>query len=233
MVSNASEQQLRVVVVEDDPDLSEEIAWRLNETGMQVTACPDAKSFHAHIAEHHADVVVLDLGLPDEDGLSIAKKLSQHEDMRIVILTARAMVEDRIAGFEAGGDVYLTKPVDLAELSSVVQRLGVRLPGHIKTTWRLDTTRAILTIPEIGKVELTTKENIILQKFAEAPKQTVTRSVLVKALWGREDPSTDQRLMVNMSRLRAKLNERNDDREVIRTCWQVGYQFIYPLSLKA
>ncbi|MFN5746061.1 MAG: response regulator transcription factor [Methylococcaceae bacterium] len=115
MVTIASEQKLRVVVVEDDPDLSEEIVWRLNSTGMEVTACPDAKSFHAHIAAHHADVVVLDLGLPDEDGLSIATKLSQHEDMRIVILTARAMVEDRIAGFEAGGDVYLTKPVDLAE----------------------------------------------------------------------------------------------------------------------
>ncbi|MFN5746060.1 MAG: helix-turn-helix domain-containing protein [Methylococcaceae bacterium] len=82
-------------------------------------------------------------------------------------------------------------------------------------------------------MDLTTKENIILQKFAEAPKQTVSRSVLVQALWGREDPATDQRLMVNMSRLRTKLNEHNHDREVIRTCWQVGYQVIYPLSLKA
>lgn len=216
---------LRVAIVEDEPDLAEEIAWRLQQMGMQTAALGSAGAFDAHLALHPVDIVILDLGLPDEDGISVANRLSRRDDMRIVMLTARCEPDDRVEGVKAGADVYLTKPVNLDELVSVIQRLGNRLPAALDMGWKLHVSQGLLVAPGETRLALTTRECLILRCFAQAPEQTVERQVLEEAIWGYSDESTDQRLLVNMSRLRAKLRQTNDAQELIRTCWGTGYQF--------
>lgn len=220
---------LRVAIVEDEPDVADEIAWRLQQMGMQTATFGSAGAFDAYLPLHPVDILILDLGLPDEDGISVAHRLSRRDDMRILMLTARRGLDDRIEGVKAGADVYLTKPVNLDELVSVVQRLGSRLPVTLNMSWKLQIAQGQLTAPSEARLSLTTRECLILRCFAQAPEQTVERQALEIALWGYSDESTDQRLLVNMSRLRVKLRQANLAQELIRTCWGTGYQFTEPM----
>lgn len=224
--------QLHVAVLEDDRDLAEEISWRLQKMGMQTVILGSAAALDIHLVGHQIDILVLDLGLPDEDGISVACRLSRREDLRIVMLTARHGLKNRIAGINAGADVYLTKPVDLNELVSVINRLAVRLPVVRRLSWGLKIAQSRLLSPSQINLTLTTRECLILRCFAQAPEQTIARQVIENMIWGYSDESTDQRLLVNMSRLRAKLRQGDDTQEVIRTCWGTGYQFTQDLTIQ-
>ena len=102
--------EISVIVVEDETDLAEEIAFHLQLQGMQPRLAGDGEELDRLLREQSCDVVLLDLGLPGEDGVSIAQRLAPREDLRVVMLTARNAVLDRVQGFESGADVYLTKP---------------------------------------------------------------------------------------------------------------------------
>ena len=120
-------QNIDVVIVEDNIDLAEEMAFYLQHLEMNLITFQSGKRLDGWLENNICDVLILDLTLPGEDGLTIAKRLSSHNDLRIIMLTSRVMKEDRIAGFEAGADVYLNKPVDFEELASVVYRLAKRI----------------------------------------------------------------------------------------------------------
>jgi DNA-binding response OmpR family regulator len=127
-----------VAVVEDDAALRDELSFQLQHHGFQVVAFADAYGLYRHMATNKVAAVVLDIGLPGEDGLSIARLLRGHDaQLGIVFLTARAQREDRLTGLQTGADAYLTKPVDLDELVLLLRRLLARLQGCAKTALRL------------------------------------------------------------------------------------------------
>lgn len=236
---------LNIVILEDDENIADEISFRLKLFGANTTVCHCIAEFDDFLESNQPfDILILDLGLPDGDGIDVAKRLSTNPNLRIVMLTARAGEKERIQGFQAGGDIYLTKPVSLDELSVVVKRLGERL--HLSTNaqpeskmlaqsiteqiWIFDPLRDTLTMPCGNHVTLSTQESMMVRLFATSPQQLVSRQTLQNTIWQREDESTNQRLLVNMGRLKTKLKQANNE-EVIKTHWRMGYQFIYPLKI--
>ncbi len=207
----------RIALVEDDEDLAEEICFQLQHHGMNVSSFENGKKFESWLKKNQCDLVLLDLNLPDGDGLMIAKNLSHRSDLRIVILTARVMTVDRIAGFEAGADAYLQKPVDLGELIAVMKRLLQRLPTPTQK-WQLKTEMTQIVLPNGEVIKLTSNENRFLQLLKNAPEQFLTRNELENGLWGLSDLHTTRRLEVLISRLRQKL-----DYKLIQTNWGGGY----------
>ena len=135
---------IHIAVVEDNEDLRDEVVFHLGRMGHCVTGLPDGTALDRHLASQPTDVLVLDLGLPGEDGVSIARRLAvSHPRLAIAMLTARGQLEDRLVGLESGADIYLVKPVDMRELSAVCESLYRRLhrvdvPERPAEGWQLD-----------------------------------------------------------------------------------------------
>lgn len=222
-------QAVSVAIVEDEVDLAEEVAFHLSRAGMSVTVLHHGQALQRHLATHPCQVVVLDLGLPGEDGLSIATRLSRDNGIRIVMLTARASVVERIQGLDAGADVYLTKPVNMTELVKVVRNVARRLPAS-QERLRLDPTNHRLDTPWGASVDLTTKEVQFLRHLAQAPEHFLSRSVLEEVLWNLDDASASHRLEVMVSRLRIKLKNAGLQ-NLVRTERQMGYRLAQKVAL--
>ncbi len=222
------QKNIHVVIVEDNIDLAEELGFYLQHQGMNVTIFQSGKRLDGWLNQNKCDVLILDLTLPGEDGLSIAKRLSLHNDLRIIMLTSRVMRDDRIAGYDAGADVYLNKPVDFEELSSIVCRLAKRVVDletlEENNTWKLNSELFLITSSNGKEIELTTNEHIFLKLLSQNEEHYATRVALEEKIWGCSDIYTSRRLDVLVSRLRTKL--QNQDSLVIQTHWRKGYCFI-------
>lgn len=213
-----------LLIVEDDPDLSGEMQFFLERHGFNASVAMRGADVDPWVRAHGAGVVLLDLGLPDEDGIHIARRLAEWPALRVVMLTARCTLEDRIEGFQAGADVYLTKPVDLGELLAVVSRVSRRLPP-IEAGWLLTPRQQELRTPDGQVVPLTTQEATFLQLLAESPDAAADRRRIEAHLWGQLPIDTDRRLEVMVARLRKKIRTRSDHPDdVIKTRWRGGYQ---------
>jgi two-component system OmpR family response regulator len=217
-----------VVLVEDDIDLAEEIGFYLQHQGMNVTTFSSGKLLDGWLKHNKCDVLILDLMLPGEDGLSIAKRLSVRADFRIVMLTSRVMTDDRISGFEAGADVYLNKPIHFTELVMVIRRLCQRLENAALPQWQLKTQLLLLIAPNGQQIKITTNETYFLCHLICAEKNYLTRYELEQKMWGISNAHTSRRLEVLVSRLRQKLPVTND--ELIQTYRREGYGLIIPLN---
>lgn len=221
-----------LLIVEDDPDLAGEIQFFLERHGFNARVATCGADVDPWVRAHGAGVVLLDLGLPDEDGIHIARRLVEWPDLRVVMLTARSTVEDRIEGFQAGADVYLTKPVDMGELLAVVSRVSRRLPPS-DARWGLDPRQQELRTPDGQVVPLTTQEAAFLQLLAESPDATADRRRIEAHLWGELPIDTDRRLEVMVARLRKKIRTRSDRPEdVIKTRWRGGYQLTVLVAVR-
>jgi two-component system OmpR family response regulator len=220
---------LTVALVEDDIDLAEEIGFQLEHHGITVALFENGKALDNWLKENKCDVLLLDLNLPDEDGLSIAKRLSARQDLRIVMLTARVMTSDRIAGFDAGADVYLQKPVHLEELIAVIQQQERRLQKELPKNWQLKIAASLLITPEDETIKLTGSENRFLMLLALSENYYLTRIELENKLWRMSDIHTARRLEVLVSRLRYKLQKLNY--ELIQTYRGEGYGLMASLLL--
>jgi DNA-binding response OmpR family regulator len=216
-----------VVLVEDDSDLAEEIGFYLQRQGINVTTFSSGKLLDGWLKYNKCDVLILDLMLPGEDGLSIAKRLSVRADFRIVMLTSRVMTDDRISGFEAGADVYLNKPIDFRELVTVLRRLCQRLENVPSQKWQLKTHLFLLVAPNGEQIKITTNEATFLCFLSYAEKNYLTRYELEQKMWGISNAHTSRRLEVLVSRLRQKLSIVNN--ELIQTYRCEGYGLIAPL----
>lgn len=215
----------KTLLVEDNADLASEIVFNLRDEGIDAVSVGDAAAMDALMQQAAFDVVVLDIGLPGEDGLSVAHRLADRGDLRLIVLTARSGVDDRIAGLEAGADLYLTKPVDLRELAAAIRRVSRRLPAA-GSHWSLDVAAARLSAPGGNSISLTAQECAMLRQVQESPDQIVHRNDLETALWGTTDPSTNRRLEVLVNRLRDKLSRLDEAREnPLRTERLKGYRF--------
>lgn len=213
--------KISIAIIEDDADLAEEIAFYLHYKGMRVAVFDNGVSFENWLKQNFCDVLILDLTLPHEDGLSIAKRLAARADLRIIMLTARVMTHNRIEGFEAGADIYLHKPVDFEELVAIIKRLVKRLPENNQPLWRLKTRTSHLITPNNEVIKLTTNENHLLRYLSDAENYYLERAELEMKLWGESDLSTARRLDVLVCRLRQKVDPFNQD--LIQTYHGEGY----------
>lgn len=223
--------QTRVIIVEDEADLAAEIAFNLREEHFDVVIAHNADQLDRFMARSTFDVVIIDIGLDGEDGLSIARRLSRRDDLRLVMLTARADIEDRVQGIEAGVDVYLTKPVDSRELAAVIRRQQRRITAG-NGQWTLDLTRRRLCSPDGRAVDLTQKEYELLELMRHSRDHSVDRGQIALTLWPEADRHDTRRLEVLVHRLREKLATRfGRALQPLRTIRGYGYHFAGTLQI--
>lgn len=223
--------RIPVAVCEDDGDLRDILASGLPHFGFRVFGVGGAEQLDEVLAHRDIDLLVLDLGLPGEDGFSVVRRLQlERPGLGIVILTARGRLEERVRGLSLGADHYFVKPVDLAELALVLGNLHRRIVQARDTAppaWRLNKRTAELETPAGIPVPLTLNEMTLLGQFLANPGRTLDRHTLCGALQWPADERVDHRLETLISRLRKKVDAlAGEDRLPIRTRHGQGYAFL-------
>ena len=220
---------MRVLLVEDEVEIQSFLQRSLTEAGYQVEAAGDARTAERMTIESMHDVLVVDLGLPDEDGLSLILRLRQL-GLRapVLILSARRSVDDRVRGLEQGGDDYLIKPFALAELLARLRNLLKRNSSSVAEAARLRVLDLELDLlrreaSRSGEIlNLTPQEFILLEYLCRNAGRVVTRSMILDEVWGmRIQPDTNV-VDVHIYRLRGKV-DTDGRRPLIRTLRGVGY----------
>ena len=220
---------MNLLLVEDEHEIRGFLKNSLEEVGYRVDAAPDAKTAMSYAIEGSYDIFIVDLGLPDEDGISLILRLRQHGVTGpVLILSARRSVDDRVRGLEQGGDDYLTKPFALAELRARLQNLLKRNAPAGK-----DTTRMRVLDIELDSLhreasrsgqslQLTTQEFALLEYLSRNAGRVVTRSMILERVWGiRNQPDTNI-VDVQICRLREKVDVKGKP-SLIRTLRGMGY----------
>jgi len=226
-----------ILVVDDDPEIRELLAHFLREHGFRVSAAADGDAMFERLHEHQPDLVVLDLMLPGEDGLSLCRRLSTSHSVPIIMLTAVAEEADRIVGLEMGADDYLTKPFNprelLARIRAVLRRAGQAVGGQGQLVsfpgWHLDVGRRELKRDNGTLVPLSAGEFRLLQVLAEHPQQVLSRDFLLDRTHGRESGPYDRSVDIQLSRLRRKIEEDPKNPRIIKTVRSGGYVFSLPV----
>ena len=228
-----------ILLVDDDREIRDLLSRFLDRHGMRVTAARDGREARRAWTAGHYSLVILDLMLPGEGGLDIARWLRSISDVPIVMLTAMGEEADRIIGLELGADDYLPKPFNprelLARLRAVLRRTserGVKAAdpacGYRFEGWQLETARRRLLDPNGAEVPLTGGEYDLLVALVERVNQVLTRDMLLDLLRGRQAGPFDRAIDVAISRLRRKLNrDAGDSQEgqLIKTVRGGGYVF--------
>jgi DNA-binding response OmpR family regulator len=229
---NASET---ILIVDDDQGLRDLLQRYLQEDGYQAAAVPDGRAMDEYLLANTPDLIILDLMLPGEDGLTIARRLRTRHDWPVIMLSARGEEVDRIVGLEVGADDYLPKPFNprelLARIRAVLRR---RVRQEIAAEdnrrivafgpFRLDLDGYMLT-RDGEEVALTAGDLALLRVFAEHANSVLSRDKLLDLLKGYERSPFDRSVDVRVTRLRRKIEEDPASPRYIRTVWGVGYVF--------
>ena len=221
---------MRVLLVEDHEAMRELIADHLRERGFAVDSVGRARDALAAAAITHLDALILDLGLPDLDGMEVltSLRISQPE-LPAILLTARDDVHDRLRGLNAGADDYIIKPFNLLELEARLRAVLRRSGGRRGTTYSLgevvfDTlTRDAFVRGE--RIDLTRREATLLEEFLRVPGRVITKDCLEDRLYALEDSGSSNALEAAVSRLRRKLAAARAAL-LIETKWGVGYRLV-------
>jgi two-component system OmpR family response regulator len=226
-----------ILVVEDDRDISGLIARYLRANDCRVTLAADGRDVDRLLGENQINLIVLDLMLPGEDGLSLCQRLRTRSTIPIIMLTARGDEVDRILGLEIGADDYLAKPFNprelLARIRAVLRRASLtalspiagsaRLLGFLG--WTLDRTLRELRNPEGARVALTDAEFGLLQVFCERPGRVLSRDQLIELTQGRSAGAFERSIDILVSRIRRKIEGDPQQPSLIKTVRAGGYLF--------
>ena len=221
-----------VLIVEDDPHTVEVVRLYLRRDGHTVLTASNGKDGLRMAQESAPDLVVLDLMLPEMGGLEVCRELRKESDVPIVMLTARAEEEDRIAGFELGADDYVTKPFSPRELAARIRAVLRRTAqdreedSPARLTYReitLDTQRRTASVGQTS-LNLTPTEYRLLAMFLREPGRTFTRDEIISRVFGYDFDGFDRTVDSHVSGLRRKLDAAAKDRRYIQTVYGVGYR---------
>ena len=232
-----AELKTRILVVDDDQRLRDLLVKYLSGEGYDVKAVPDARGMDKQLGRERYDLLVLDLMLPGEDGLTLARSLREESGVGIIILTGRGETVDRIIGLEMGADDYLPKPFHLRELlarvKAVHRRASTRTADRQAAPrsrarfagWNLDLASRELLSPAGEEVRLTTGEFDLLTAFVNNANQVLTRDRLLDIARNREAGPFDRTIDVQVGRLRRKLEDDPQKPTMIKTVRGSGYIF--------
>ena len=231
-----NETSAHILVVDDDREIRDLTARFLRKHGYRVDDAANGREMDAHLADGKFDLIVLDLMMPGEDGLSICRRLRSESGIPIIMLTALGEDTDRIVGLEMGADDYLPKPFNprelLARIKAVLRRGSdtTRPPvskgqSIVFDGWSVDIGKRTLTDPQGALVALTAGEFDLLVALAERPQRVLSRDQLLDLTRGREAGPFDRSVDVQLSRLRRKIEADPKDPKIIKTVRGGGYMF--------
>jgi two-component system response regulator MprA len=224
---------VRILVVDDDRSVRDALRRALTLGGYEVDAAADGQQALQRLTTGSPDAVVLDVGMPEIDGLEVCRRVRGAGDrVPILMLTARDAVSDRIDGLDAGADDYLVKPFDVGELKARIRALlrrttGASDPGNIKfAELKLDADRHGVSVDDVF-VELTRTEYQLLELLMLNPRHVLTHSVIYERVWGYDFGPASNALRVYVGYLRRKLQQAGA-RDLIHTVRGVGYTLREP-----
>lgn len=223
-----------ILVVEDEPSIAEVVGLYLQRAGYQVQTAVDGKAAMTMLEKKIPDLVILDLMLPEIDGLSLTRWLRDRSDVPIIMLTARREEIDRIAGLEMGADDYVVKPFSPQELVSRVRAVMRRIKREqapasserplIFGDLVIEASSRTVSVSE-KEVQLTAKEFDLLYLLAQHPKQVYTREQLLDRIWGGAEYIDPGTVTVHIRRVREKIESDPSNPTRLVTVWGVGYKF--------
>lgn len=223
-----------VTILDDEPEIRMILADALEDAGFRTMAFSRATEFEAALKSTTPDVCLVDLGLPDKDGLSLVHRLALELGAAVIIISGRAQVQDRITGLELGADDYIIKPFDPTE---VVARVRARLrkekpaaPVAANTAvfngWTAYFDRYVLVDESGAETTFSHAEGEVLRLFLDSPKRLISRAQMQESLGGAAGESFDRAMDVRISRLRTKLKEDPKNPRLIKTIYGAGYIFL-------
>lgn len=222
-----------VSILDDEPEIRALLSTTLEDAGFQTRSFSRAREFEAFLKTTAPDVCLVDLSLPDTDGLSLVHRLALEQGAIVIIVSGRAQVHDRVTGLELGADDYITKPFDPSE---VVARVRARLrnnetAGQSGTTarfngWTAHFDRFALEDEQGAETSFSHAESEVLRMFLERPKRLISRAQMQENLGGAASESFDRAMDVRISRLRTKLREDPKNPQLIKTIYGAGYIFV-------
>jgi len=231
------EQKSKILIVDDDPRLRELLSRYLGEQGYITNAVADGVAMSQHLDNEPTDLIILDLMLPGDDGLTLARRLRQSSNTPIIILSARGDEVDRIVGLEVGADDYLAKPFSPRELLA-------RIRAVLRRRCAGDNSSPATSIRSFGpyqlnlgnrslvqgseEIPLTTGEIDLIEVFTGRPNRVLSRDQLVDLLKGYDRSPFDRSVDVRITRLRRKIERDPKNPRLIRTVWGKGYMFTPP-----
>jgi two-component system OmpR family response regulator len=237
----------RILIVEDDPTIREMLAEYLGTHGYEVAQADQGEAMREAIEKNLPDVVLLDVNLPGEDGLTLARFVRERFDVGIIMVTAASEVADRVAGLEVGADDYVLKPFDLRELrarvKSVLRRMQARgnaaapadaapaAPARERVrigACALDLSSHQLFSANGDEIPLTGMEFDLLKVFVERPNQVLSRDQLLTLTRNREWEPFDRSIDIRIARVRRKIEADPEHPQAIRTIRGAGYMFVPP-----
>ncbi len=223
---------LSIVVVEDHDVLREVTVYGLRELGHTVTGVSCAEAIDDEIGALPVDLLVVDLNLPGEDGISLTRRIrSTQPNVGIIMVTARAHIDDKQAGYASGADIYLTKPTSIIELGAAVQALGRRV-RQVSSEQQFSINTAAMTLNgSNGSVDLSAHEAAFLSALARAPGRRLDYWQLMVLGGHTEAGLTKRTLEVQVVRLRKKLIEAGATTQPIKSVRNVGYQLCIPVTI--
>ncbi|HVL74911.1 MAG TPA: response regulator [Noviherbaspirillum sp.] len=231
-----------ILIVDDDREISSLLADYLQRNGCQARTAGDGKAMQRQMEQGRVDLIVLDLNLPGEDGLTLCRNLRAHSSIPVIMLTARGEPVDRILGLEMGADDYLPKPFEprelLARIRSVLRRTQA-LPPNLREDqprlarfagWTMDFTARHLVNPEGVVVALSGAEYRLLKIFIDHANRVLNRDQILNLTHGRDADPFDRSIDLQISRLRQKLGDDARSPQIIKTVRNEGYVLATPVT---
>ena len=218
----------RVLIVDDDPDIQRLVSYNLSQAGFQVSTALSGRLALESVQEHPPDLIILDVMLPDIDGLEVCRSLRQRDNSRripVIMLTARTEEIDRVVGFEVGADDYVMKPFSPRELVLRVKSIFRRIGEDRSDVFRIGRIRLFPQRRQVvaggRSIMLTAKEFDLLHELMRARGNVLTREMLMDKVWGYHGDAASRTLDTHVRRLREKLG---DDGVHVETVRGVGYR---------
>ena len=224
---------MKILVVDDEKLLVKGIKFNLEHDGYQVETAYDGKAAIELARIGGFDLIILDVMMPEVDGLEACMRIREFSDVPVIMLTAKGEDTDKLMGFDCGADDYMTKPFNILELKARVKALLKRTAGTVKKEATEEITVGNLTLDQREHVvrrdgaviELTAKEYDLLELLMKHPRRVYSREMLMNVVWGYEYQGDFRTVDVHVRRLREKIEENPAEPEHIQTKWGVGYYF--------